>query len=92
VTGEQEVPAVKSDGSGSGTISVSADKSISGSVATKGLQGTAAHIHEAAVGKNGGVVHTAHERWRHRFGSGRHSDCAGVREPVEDRNAPQQFL
>jgi hypothetical protein len=52
LTGEQQVPAVKSNG-GSGTISVGADESISGGVATKGLEGTAAHIHEATVAKNG---------------------------------------
>ena len=36
-----------------GTITVGADKSISGSVTTKGVEGVAAHIHHAAVGKNG---------------------------------------
>jgi hypothetical protein len=56
LSGEQEVPAVKSGGAGSGTINVGADKSISGSVVTTGLAGTAAHIHEAAAGKNGAVV------------------------------------
>ena len=48
-----EVPAVDSAATGSGTITVGADKSISGSVTTKGITGIAAHIHQAAAGKNG---------------------------------------
>jgi hypothetical protein len=56
LSGDQEVPAVKTDASGSGTISVGDDKSVKGSVATKGVSGTAAHIHEGAAGKAGGVI------------------------------------
>lgn len=56
LSGAQEVPAVKTDASGSGTITVNADKTLSGTVATKGITGTAAHIHEAATGQNGGVA------------------------------------
>jgi len=56
LSGDQEVPPVKSAGSGSGTISVGADKSVSGSVTTTGVAGTMAHIHEAPPGKNGGVA------------------------------------
>jgi len=56
LAGDQEVPAVKTDASGSGTITVNADKTVSGSVTTKGVNATAAHIHEAAAGKNGGVI------------------------------------
>jgi hypothetical protein len=56
LSGDQEVPPVQTAASGSGTIVVNADKSISGSVATKGINGTAAHIHEAAVGKSGGIL------------------------------------
>ena len=56
LTGAQEVPPVKSMGSGSGTITINADKSVSGSVATTGIAGTMAHIHEAAAGKNGPVI------------------------------------
>jgi len=52
LSGEQEVPAVKTDTSGSGTISIGDD----GSIATKDIKGTAAHIHEAPAGKNGGVI------------------------------------
>ena len=56
LTGDQEVPPVKSKGSGSGTITIGTDKSVSGSVTTTGIAGTAAHIHEAAAGKNGPVI------------------------------------
>src|SRR5579864_9207306 len=55
LSGDQEVPPVQTAASGSGTIVVNADKSISGSIATKGINGTAAHIHEAGVGKNGSI-------------------------------------
>ena len=51
--GSEEVPAVETTATGSGTITVGADKSVSGSVTTKGVEGVAAHIHLAAAGKNG---------------------------------------
>jgi len=56
LTGAQEVPPVTTAASGSGTITVAADKSISGSVTTSGVAGTAAHIHDGAAGKNGPVI------------------------------------
>ena len=56
LAGDQEVPPVKSAGTGTGTITVEADKSVHGSVTTKGMTGIAAHIHEAPVGKSGPVV------------------------------------
>lgn len=56
LAGDQEVPPVKSAGNGTGTIIIGADKSVSGSVLTTGIPGTAAHIHEAASGKNGPVI------------------------------------
>ena len=56
LSGDQEVPPVKTEASGSGTITINADKTVSGTVTTKGINGTAAHIHEAAAGKNGGVI------------------------------------
>jgi len=56
LSGDQEVPPVKTGGSGHGTISVAADKSVTGSVTTMGVPGTMAHIHEGAPGKNGGVA------------------------------------
>ncbi|MEO8164512.1 MAG: CHRD domain-containing protein [Betaproteobacteria bacterium] len=56
LSGSQEVPAVETSATGEGTISVKDDKSVSGSVKTKGVKATMAHIHEAAPGQNGGVV------------------------------------
>jgi CHRD domain len=56
LAGDQEVPPVKSAGTGTGTISVGADKSVGGSVTTTGIAGTAAHVHEAAAGTNGPVI------------------------------------
>jgi hypothetical protein len=54
--GTHEVPSNVSTASGIGTFSVAADKSVSGSVTTKGLDGTAAHIHVGAVGKSGPII------------------------------------
>ena len=56
LTGAEEVPAVQTSATGSGTISVAADNGVSGSVTTKGMSGTMAHIHIAAPGKNGPVI------------------------------------
>jgi hypothetical protein len=56
LSGDQEVPAVKTAASGGGTITVNADKSVSGSVTTAGVSGTMAHIHLAPAGKNGPVI------------------------------------
>ena len=56
LAGDQEVPPVKSDGTGTGTITIGTDKTVSGSVKSTGIAGTAAHIHEAAAGANGPVI------------------------------------
>ena len=56
LAGDQEVPAVTTSATGTGTISVAADKAVSGSIMVKGVNATAAHIHEAAKGKNGPVI------------------------------------
>ena len=56
LSGDQEVPAVTTSASGSGTITVGDDKSVKGSVTTKDVSGTAAHIHQGAAGKSGGVI------------------------------------
>ena len=53
LAGDHEVPPVTTAATGSGTITVADDKSVSGSVTTKGVNGIAAHIHQAAAGKNG---------------------------------------
>jgi CHRD domain len=56
LSGDHEVPAVKTKATGSGTITVNADMSVSGSVTTTGIAGTGAHIHMGAAGKNGPVA------------------------------------
>jgi CHRD domain len=56
LTGDQEVPPVKTEASGNGTITIGDDKAVSGNITTKGIKGSAAHIHEAPAGKNGGVI------------------------------------
>ncbi len=62
LTGDQEVPAVKTDAKGSGTIVIAPDKSVSGSITTTGIAGTVAHIHDSVPGetmcgaKNGPVI------------------------------------
>ena len=56
LAGSQEVPPVTTSASGTGSIMVSPDGSVSGSVTTVGVDGTMAHIHEAPMGQNGPVI------------------------------------
>ena len=62
LTGDKEVPPVKTAGSGNGTFVILPDKSVSGSVTTSGVDGTVAHIHDSIPGqtmcgaKNGPVI------------------------------------
>jgi hypothetical protein len=56
LSGANEVPPVTTSASGEGTISIADDGAVSGSVMTKGIQATAAHIHVGAAGKNGPVA------------------------------------
>ena len=56
LTGDMEVPPVKTVASGAGTITINADMSVAGGVTTTGLAATMAHIHHGAAGTNGPVV------------------------------------
>ncbi len=56
--GAEETPPVTTKASGSGTISIAADKSVSGSVNTTGIDGTVAHIHIGAPGQAGPPIIT----------------------------------
>ena len=56
LTGAEEVPAVNAQGSGSGSFRVASDGAITGSVTTKDVEGTMAHIHRGAKGANGPIV------------------------------------
>ena len=56
LTGAEEVPPVSTSGSGSGSFRVAEDGTVTGSVTTKGVPGTMAHIHQGAKGQNGPVI------------------------------------
>ena len=56
LSGDDEVPAVKTSATGSGSITVGADKSVKGSVTTSNIAATAAHIHTGAAGANGPII------------------------------------
>jgi hypothetical protein len=56
LSGAEEVPPVTTAAKGSGTLMIGNDGAVSGSITTTGVTATAAHIHEAAMGKNGPVV------------------------------------
>ena len=56
LTGTEEVPPVNVSGSGSGSFRVAEDGTVTGSVTTKDVQGTMAHIHRGAKGTNGPVI------------------------------------
>jgi hypothetical protein len=56
LTGGQEVPPVSTMATAESTVRVADDRSVSGSITTSGIAGTAAHIHIAATGSNGPVI------------------------------------
>jgi len=62
LTGDQEVPAVTSAAKGTGKIVIAEDKTVTGSIKTTGITGTAAHIHEAPAGKNGPPIITLEKK------------------------------
>ncbi len=58
LSGSEEIPMVSTNAFGNGRFTIEQDGSISGSVATTGVQGVAAHIHQGASGENGPVAIT----------------------------------
>jgi hypothetical protein len=58
LVGAEETPPTTSAATGAGTISIAADKSVSGKVTTQGIDGTVAHIHLGAVGVAGPPIIT----------------------------------
>ena len=56
LSGAGEVPPVTTTATGTGTIKVNEDMSVTGTVTTKGIEAVAAHIHVGAAGKNGPPV------------------------------------
>lgn len=67
LSGSEQVPPVNTSASGSGTITIGSDRSVSGSVTTTGVAGTAAHIHTGARGVSGpiavGMTKTGENTW-----------------------------
>jgi hypothetical protein len=58
LTGAEETPPVTTAATGQGTISISKDHTVKGSVKTTGIDGVAAHIHVGAPGQSGPPIIT----------------------------------
>lgn len=58
LSGDAEVPPVATTASGTGTITINPDMTVSGKVTTSGVAATMAHIHVGKAGANGAVVVT----------------------------------
>ena len=56
LSGRNEVPPVTTEASGSGTVTVKADRSVDVRITVQGMTPTAAHIHTGAAGANGPVA------------------------------------
>ncbi len=56
LTGAQETPPVATSASGSGSIKIADDGSVTGSVTVTGMAPTMAHIHQGAPGVAGPVI------------------------------------
>jgi hypothetical protein len=56
LSGQNEIPPVTTPATGTGTLTVGPDKSVSGKVTVSGVAATVAHIHEAAAGSNGRII------------------------------------
>jgi hypothetical protein len=56
LSGANEVPPVTTPASGTGTVTIREDRSVSATITVTGMTATAAHIHEGAAGANGPVI------------------------------------
>lgn len=56
LSGSEEVPQVNTQASGSGSILIAPNNTVSGSIKTVGVAATMAHIHSGARGQNGPVL------------------------------------
>jgi len=56
LSGANEVPAVVTSASGTGTVTINADRTVSAKITVTGMTATASHIHEGAAGANGPVI------------------------------------
>jgi hypothetical protein len=62
LTGSNEVPPVRTPASAAGSITVTGEGVVSGSLQATGVDGTMAHIHVAPAGKNGPPIITLLKR------------------------------
>ena len=58
LVGAEETPPVATSASGSGIIAIAADKTVTGTIKTTGIDGTVAHIHVGAPGQAGPPIIT----------------------------------
>jgi hypothetical protein len=56
LSGSNEVPPVTTPASGTGTVTINPDHTVSASITVTGMTATASHIHEGAAGANGPVI------------------------------------
>ncbi len=56
LSGANEVPAVQTGASGTGTVTVNPDHTVMADITVTGMEATAAHIHQGAKGANGNVI------------------------------------
>jgi len=58
LSGDMEVPPVKTMAQGTADITINKDMTVSGKIITSGLTGSMAHIHYGKAGSNGPVIVT----------------------------------
>ena len=58
LTGAEETPPVATSATGTGSITIAADKTVRGTIKTTGIEGTVAHIHVGAPGQSGPPIIT----------------------------------
>jgi hypothetical protein len=58
LSGDMEVPPVKTSAQGDADIAINHDMTVSGKIVTSGIAGTMAHIHNGKLGSNGPVIVT----------------------------------
>ena len=56
LSGSQEIPPVTTTATGTATIAVNADKTVTGNATIAGMAVTVAHIHDGAAGTNGPII------------------------------------
>jgi hypothetical protein len=58
LSGDMEVPSVKTMAQGNADITINKDMTVSGKIMTSGISATMAHIHHGKAGTNGPVIVT----------------------------------